>query len=134
MTEAELIYQASEYLNRIWSMQQWWASISIGVLIMAHIASARLNLLLIIICLGLYTSYTLYMLQMSGENYDTIFALATDLQTLIESGEAKTHAAIEMADIRSTSPVMYYITFGGTYLSVVAYVLYAFWRSRAAEA
>ena len=134
MSEAELIYQASEYLDMIWSMQQWWASISIGVLIMAHIASARLNLFLIIICIGLYTSYTLYMLQMSGENYETIFALATDIEALINNGEAKTHAAVELSEIRSTSPILYYITFGGTYLSVVAYVLFSFRRSRATDA
>ncbi len=78
MTEAEISYQLSEYLNRIWDMQQWWASISIGVLVMAHLASRPLNLLLVAISLGLYTSYTLYMWQMSGENLETILAPATD--------------------------------------------------------
>jgi hypothetical protein len=134
MSEAELIYQASEYLDRVWSMHQWWASISIGVLIMAHIAVARLNLFLVVICLGLYTSYTLYMLQMSRENYETIFALATDLEALINSGVAQTNAAVELSDIRYTSPILYYITFGGTYLSVIAYVLFSFCRSRATDA
>ena len=130
MTEAEIIYQASEYLDRVWSMQQWWASISIGVLVMAHLASARLNLFLIVISLGLYTAYSLYMVQMAGENYDTIFALASDLELLIASGEAMTSAAVELADIPNTSPVLYFVTFGGTYLSVVSYVVYSYWKSR----
>ena len=71
---------------------------------------------------------------MSGENYETIFALATDLETLIDSGEAKTNAAVELAGIRSTSPILYFITFGGTYLSVVAYVVFSYRRSRASDA
>jgi len=130
MTEAEITYQISEYLNRIWDMQQWWASISIGVLVMAHLASAHLNLFLIVISLGLYTSYTLYMSQMAGENYETIVALAADLQRLIDSGVVQSQNAIEQTAIVDTSPALYIVTYAGTYISVVSYLIYCYLKAR----
>jgi len=130
MSEAEIAYQLSEYLNRIWSMQQWWASISIGVLVMAHLASSRLNLFLVCISLGLYTTYTLYMLQMLGENYDTIVALANDLKALVDSGKVNSSNAMQMLQIPDTSGALYYITFGGTYISVVSYLIYSYIKER----
>ncbi len=57
MNEAELSYHLSMVLDRIWSMQQWWASVSIGVLIMAHLATSRLNLFLVILSLALYLAH-----------------------------------------------------------------------------
>ena len=126
MTKADIAFQVTEYLNRIWDMQQWWASISIGVLIMAHLASSRLNLLLLLMSLGLYTSYTLYMTQMLGENYETILALIADLELLVASQAAPSHASRELLAMRDTCPLAYYVTFGGTFLCVVAYLLYSY--------
>ena len=133
MSEAEITYQISEYLNRIWMMQQWWASISIGVLVMAHLASSRLNLLLVSISLGLYTAYTLYMLQMSGENYDSVVALARDLQLLLDSGAVQSYSARDQIEIMDANPALYYVTFGGTYISVAAYLIYSYFKARGSE-
>ena len=130
MSEAEISYQISEYLNRLWAMQQWWASISIGVLVMAHIASTKLNLFLVWISFGLYTSYTLYMYQMSGENYQTIVALASDLQNLVDSGIVKSSNAARQIKIMKADPTLYVVTFGGTYLSVVSYLIYSYIKVR----
>lgn len=134
MSEAEITFQVSEYLNRMWGMQQWWASISIGVLIMAHLASSKLNMLLLFISLGLYTSYTLYMLQMSQENVETIFALANDLEVLVASGAVNSDNSREILQIRSTNPILFYVTFVGTYISVVAYLVYSYFNARAESA
>ncbi len=130
MTEAEIAYQVSEYLNRVWSMQQWWASISIGVLVMAHLASAKLNLLLVCISLALYTSYTLYMQQMSLENVETLFALLRDLEVLVDSGKVSSNNAEELLKILATNPMLFYLTFGGTYVCVVSYVIYSYVKTR----
>jgi hypothetical protein len=133
MTEAEITLQISEYLNRIWVLQQWWASISIGVLIMAHLAAARLNPLLLVISLGLYTSYTLYMAQMAADNVQSVFALARDLQVMIDAGEVSSYNAHEQVDIINANPVLYYVTFIGTYVSVIAYLVYSYLRVRREE-
>ncbi len=134
MSEAEIAYQMSEYLNRIWTMQQWWASISLAVLVMAHLASARLNLFLVLISLALYTSYTLYMAQMMRANIETVYALASDLEVLINSGAVNSNNAREMISIKHSNPFLYYLTFGGTYLSVCAYLLYSYFKARGESA
>ncbi len=130
MSEAEISYQISEYLNRLWTLQQWWASISIGVLVMAHLASKRLNLFFVLISLGLYTSYTLYMLQMSRANIQTVWALAADLEALIQSDVVNSNNAHNMVSIRYSNPFLYFLTFGGTYLSVCAYLIYCYFKGR----
>ena len=114
-------------------MQQWWASISIGVLVMAHLASSRLNLLLVCISLGLYTAYTLYMLQMSGENYESVVALARDLRLLLDSGAVQSYSARDQIEIMDANPALYYVTFGGTYISVAAYLIYSYFKARGSE-
>ena len=123
-------FQISEILNRLWIMQQWWASVSIGVLVMAHLASSRLNLLLIIISLALYTSYTLYMHQMSAENVKDMQALAGDMQALIDSGVAQSNTALRQVQTVNADVRLYRVTFLGTYLCVVIYLIYSYTRSR----
>ena len=130
MSEAEITFQISEILNRLWVMQQWWASVSIGVLVMAHLASSRLNLLLIIISLSLYTSYTLYMHQMSAENVKDMQALAGDMQALIDSGVAQSNTALRQVQTVNADVRLYRVTFLGTYLCVVIYLIYSYTRSR----
>lgn len=130
MNEAEISYQMSEYLNRLWTIQQWWASVSIGVLIMAHLATSRLNLFLVSISLGLYTSYTLYIVQMLRENMNTIYALAADLKALIQSDVVNSNNANQMISIMEANPFLFYLTFGGTYLSICSYLIYSYYKAR----
>ena len=130
MTEAEIAFQVSEYLDRVWSMQQWWASVSIGVLVMAHLAAEKLNLFLVCISLALYTTYTLYMQQMSRENVETVFALLRDLEVLVDSGKVSSNNAEELLEILTINPVLFILTFGGTYICVVSYVIYSYVNMR----
>jgi hypothetical protein len=130
MTEAEIAYLISEYLDRVWSMQQWWASVSIGVLVMAHLASDKLNLFLVGISLALYTTYTLYMQQMSRENVETVFALLRDLEVLVDSGEVSSNNAEELLEILTINPLLFILTFGGTYVCVTSYVIYSYIKIR----
>lgn len=130
MTEAEIAFQVSEYLDRVWSMQQWWASVSIGVLVMAHLAAEKLNLFLVCISLALYTTYTLYMQQMSRENVETVFALLRDLEVLVDSGKVSSNNAEELLEILTINPVLFILTFGGTYICVVSYVIYSYVKMR----
>lgn len=130
MKEAEISYQISECLNRIWAIQQWWASVSIGVLIMAQLAMWRLNLFFILISLGLYTSYTLYILQMLRGNLHTVNALADDLEALVKIGVVNSNNASEMISVMDSNPFLFYLTFGGTYLSICSYLIYNYRKAR----
>ena len=85
MTEAELTYLLSEVIDRTWSMQQWWASISFGVLIIAHMAANKLNLLLVAIILGLYAAFTFYMGNILQIHLGEMAAIFQDIESLIKA-------------------------------------------------
>lgn len=131
MSEAEITYQISEILNRVWAMQQWWASISVGVLIMAHLAANKLNFFLLIISLSLYTAYTIYMYQMMGVNYGTIVDLLADLEVLVNSGSVVSNTAVGLLKVPQASAVLFFITYVGTYVGVMSYLIYSYVKARA---
>jgi hypothetical protein len=94
MTEAELIFQIAELIDRLWNLQQWWASISFGVLIVAHIGSNQLNIFLVAVILFLYTIYSVFMLDLLGHNFDIYIAFVADLQRMSDSGIELTSGAV----------------------------------------
>ena len=70
------------------------------------------------------------MLQMTCENFESILALVRDLQVLINEGVVLSNFAYEQIDIMNTDGTLYYLTFGGTYVCVVAYLLFSYAKSR----
>jgi uncharacterized membrane protein len=70
------------------------------------------------------------MVQMLRENINTMVALAADLEALIQSGIVNSNNASEMISIMDNNPFLFYLTFGGTYLSVCAYLIYSYFKSR----
>ena len=130
MTEAEVIFQISEVANRLWMLLQWWASISFGVLIVAHIASNQLNLFLTVVILFLYSAYSVYMFDLAEYNNSIYFAFGADLQNMSDAGIELTAGA--SANI--VQPELGYsigpVVFVGTYLSVNAYLIYSYIQGR----
>lgn len=130
MTEAEVIFQIAEVANRLWMLLQWWASISFGVLIVAHIASNQLNLFLTVVILFLYSAYSVYMFDLVEYNNNIYFAFVADLQNMSDAGIELTAGAA--ANI--VQPDLGYfigpVVFVGTYLSVNAYLIYSYIQGR----
>ena len=60
MTEAELLMFATEAIDRLWSLMQWWASISFGLLVVAHIDSSRIGAYLAVLVPLLYTCFSFF--------------------------------------------------------------------------
>jgi len=134
MTEAELAYQLSEIIDRTWSMQQWWASISFGVLIIAHVASDRLNLLLVAIILGLYAAFTFYMGNILQIQLGEMAAIFLDIEALIESGATSSalsnHYAKQFVGDSISSYWSFVLSFGGTFACVNVYLIYSYVKAR----
>jgi hypothetical protein len=43
MTEAEILAGLAAHGDRVWSVMQYWTSVSFGLLIAAHFAAERIN-------------------------------------------------------------------------------------------
>jgi hypothetical protein len=81
-------------LDQAWSLLQWWASISFGLIALAHFSARKLNLLFVTILLVLYTLFTAYWfinfwsvaLQLLGHIQD--LAALRETETLSKASEA----------------------------------------------
>ena len=86
MSEAELLLLASESLDRMWSLIQWWASISFGILALTHIASDKLGTFLAILIPALYTGFSLGVLGVVQRNFGIVESVYQDLRLLQSEG------------------------------------------------
>ena len=133
MNEAEITYQISEVLNRMWVMQQWWASVSFGVLIAAHVAGQKLNGFLISIILFLYSVYSIYMWDLLGINADIVNGFVSELEKMSASGKTITDggaAYIKTMNLRP-SYILVPLALFGTYFSATGYLIYGYIKGRA---
>jgi hypothetical protein len=131
MSEAEIVYQMSEIYNRVWSIQQWWASMSIGLLILAHLASERLNLLLVVFIMALYSSFSLYIFNILGRNWNAIVSYIQDLQELKDTGHDLSSGTLTFLIPQSeivTSLVI--IVLISTFIGCNAYLVYSYLKVR----
>jgi hypothetical protein len=131
MSEAEIAYQISETFNRIWSMQQWWASISVGMIVLAYVASEKLNTFLVTIVIFLYSAFSFYIFQLLGRNWESISGYITDLQRLADSGQEL--AAGTLVYMQPQNPIvvaLIIITMFGTYAVCSAYLVYSYFRGK----
>lgn len=130
MSEADIIYQISEVLNRMWDLQQWWASVSFGVLVAAYLVGKHLNGFLISILLLLYSVYSLYMWELLGTNADVYVAFVDDLQGISESGVTLSSGASTYLSPPTMSYFLVPIVLIGTYMSVISYTIYVFCHTK----
>ena len=130
MTETEIAYQLIEIINIMWSMQQWWASVSIAVLVVAHVAGARFPVPIALLIIALYTAYSAYMFYLLGVNSRVLMAYAADMQALEVQGTAIAAGSRELArDVDGSTPFAMPVLVG-TYLAAVGYLLYQVRRGR----
>jgi len=119
---------------------QWWASISLALMVVGHFAGDKLRLPLVVSILVLYTSFTILiylLMDQRGADILNILGELHSLETLTEvgSGQLDTDVATQIA-----STVASALSFFGTYIAAVAYLVWRFntarqqRRSRSSEA
>ena len=131
MSEAEIVYQLSEMYNKIWSVQQWWASISIGLLILAHLASERINLFLVLFIMALYSSFSLYISIMLTRTWNTTTHYIQDLQGLVGAGHKLSSGTLTLLEPQSEIvTALIVIVFICTFIGCNAYLVYSYLKGR----
>jgi hypothetical protein len=134
MIEADITYQISDILNRLWDLQQWWASVSFGVLVVAYLVGKQMNGVLVCILLLLYIIYSVYMWDLLGVNAKILFAYIGDLQKLSDSGVELSAGATAYLLPARLGVFFAPVALLGTFISVVCYTLYVFFRREDREA
>jgi hypothetical protein len=131
VTEYELFFAWSETTVHLWSMIQFWAGLSFGLIIAAHVAARRLNLVLVAGALLLYTSITLFIGSLIAADGTLLLAVYTDAARLVENNAAASDTIIALARYQDSDASMAFF-FGlallGTYLATVGYFIYSYVR------
>ena len=130
MSEYELLTLLSETQNSIVGLLQWWASISLALMVVGHFAGDKLTWPLVISILTLYTGFTILIWllnQQRGADLENLFRELQSLETLTQVGSAK-------ANSESENPIAFVVagllSYLGTYLAAVAYLLWRFITAR----
>lgn len=118
----------------MWSLIQWWASISFGLLVLANMAADRIGLYLTVLVSMLYTGFSFVVLQMAGRNMSIVESVFVDLRALKAAGNDLTLTAqywmqgAEPATKKALSLIMLL-----TYIGVLGYFIYSY-RNRQTDA
>ena len=88
MTETEIVGQLAVHGDRIWSILQYWTSVSFGILVAGHFAANRIHWSVLILFSALYSAFSNACLDMFYFDASTIQAGLHQLQSMADSGEA----------------------------------------------
>ena len=133
MTEADIVFQYSEVVNRLWSLIQWWGGVSFGLIALAHLASEKLNGVLFLLVLSLYTAYSVLILSMLYLNGAMIGDFVGELNQLAATGETLGIYATRLSEgsvLSIPMVILGLVVVGGTYIACIFYPIYIYKHQR----
>jgi hypothetical protein len=90
MSEAEILEQLAAHGDRMWSIFQYWTSVSFAILIAGHFAAERLHWMVLVFFGLLYASFTFNFVNMVQFDSSVIRAGIDQLELLVEEGQQLT--------------------------------------------
>ena len=126
MTEYELLTLLRETQDGIAGLLQWWASISLALMVVGHFAGDKLRLPLVVSILILYTGFTILiylLMDQRGSDLGNIILELQSVETLTEVGSAQLNPDATAVIATTVAAAM---SFFGTYIAAVAYLLWRF--------
>jgi hypothetical protein len=93
MSEAELVSNVFSSNELIWSLMQYWASVSMGVLIGSHFVASRLNRIVLASFLVIYISFSVQIWNVIYVQMEVLKGIAMDLRQLADDGISLSNAA-----------------------------------------
>ena len=103
MTEAEIVAELSTRTELLWNLVQWWASISIALIAVSHVASERINGVILVVLLACYTLYSYTISTALAGQSSYITAIAVALRDLSEQSTLGPIGANALDDLRTTN-------------------------------
>lgn len=132
MNEYETVYLFSEYINRTWAVMQFWASVSFGLIALAHFASKHLNILLTAIVSILYAAFSFYVMLILRVSGIVSNAFLADLRVLAAEPESLSLGA--QAILSSAPPAaqdaIIIAAYFGVFIGALSYLWISVFRAR----
>jgi hypothetical protein len=130
MTEADLLAQLTSVGGFLWTLLQYWTSVSIGILIGSHFVAKRLSVVFLALFLFVYILFTLQALELMRMQVFQIRSIAMDLNDLADNEVVLSHTArtfLERSPVVNeniTGPIIRGLMFGIMFLVTLFYPIY----------
>jgi hypothetical protein len=130
MTEADLLAQLNSVGGFLWTLLQYWTSVSIGILIGSHFVAKRLSVVFLALFLFVYILFTLQALELMRMQVFQIRSIAMDLNDLADNEVVLSHTArtfLERSPVVNeniTGPIIRGLMFGIMFLVTLFYPIY----------
>lgn len=131
MTEAELLAEYALRIDRVWSMAQWWASVTFAVLLAVHLGIRTLNKPIVSIIIALYTVFTAFVALTIHANSENVLAIKSSLLALEELTTLGSRMAGEGG--AGYLSLLWFVILLLTYLATVYYTFYCYIGKRNLE-
>lgn len=130
MTEADLLSQLSSFGDFLWSLMQYWTSISVGILIASHFVASRLNGFILAIFIIIYTVFTVQIVTLMQLELQAIKGIFMDLEIMAGKGVALSNTARQIlehspvANDTLINQLSRLVMTGGMFLITISYPIY----------
>lgn len=130
MTEADLLSQLTSVGSFLWSLVQYWTSVSIGFLIGSHFVANRLNAIVLTLFILIYIFFTVQITILIRLQLQEIAAIGMDLNNMADSGIVLSNTArvfLEQSPVINQTlagQIARLLMFGSMFLLTIFYPLY----------
>ena len=130
MTEADLLSQLTSVGSFLWSLMQYWTSVSIGFLIGSHFVASRLNAIVLTLFVLIYIFFTVQITILIRLQVQEIVAIGMDLSNMADNGIVLSNAArvfLEQSPVVNQTlagQITRLLMFGSMFLLTIFYPLY----------
>ena len=106
MTEYELLDVIGQHTDTMLSLLQWWAGITLGLLVGVHVIGKELNAYMAALLIALYSAFTVVISLMANAHRHRQGLLIEDLGQLLEQGAALGRMSLVAIETQGPSPVV----------------------------
>ena len=131
MNDLELLSMIFERSERAWGLIEFWVSVSFATIAAVHYSRSRINGLLAVTILILYTSFSMMALVSFGAHNNLISAAFESLAELEQQGQLSKMGSESLDYSRNSNrQPIYAFTLLSTYLGTVGYVGFSYLSRR----
>jgi hypothetical protein len=133
MTEYEILSVLGQHTDTMISLLQWWAGITLGILVGVHVIGKDLNGYIASLLIGLYVAFTATISALESTHLGRMRLLNNDLGQLQAQGVSLSEMAQTLTSVGGPPAVVEIsaaIGFWGLFLSTIAYVIYCYRKAK----
>ena len=135
MSEAEILNQVSLNQGQAFMLMQWWFSVTVGLVAIAHFFSKKLNLFLLILIVAAYVAYTTYINRFLLLLFQQNSAFILDLEALQSSGSITEASDVLVESMRDSNSIFsagssFIFASVVTFVASLSYLIYRYIQYR----